>query len=567
MIRNTLSPVTLLVVALSLVARPSASSIAADKEAPAVTSLSRTDLKWSVPENGYHVLQRGDVRAVIVDNGAVDDHVLPGHRAGYSGVASLTHAQQDASLFVPPYAGLNYEHIHDGTTQPRDVLFEPRRAPMQLRVIDQHTVELYQAATPTWKLASVLRYQMLEDGTLEMTLECIPRGETFRNGYVGLFWASYIHQPESLDIHFLGQPSTGDGPSGWIRGVTPQHGVLSTHPAHDDTRVFKHDEDFPLTLAFNRSKHHYVEPWYYGVSHGMAFVQMFRPGDEIRLTQSPSGGGKGNPAWDFQFFIPDYKVGNRYQKVMRAAYVPFESADQIERDTRAHRRALGQKLLSDANAAARLQEAGAKLVRDDAGRVTGVTLSRRTANPDFPGDLAALPNLEELNLYQSHATDDDLQTIGQLTRLRSLNLGVCPAITDAGIRHLSGLSELRFLNLGFCRQVTDEGFRQLADFEHLESLNLSLTGLTDEALPSLAELSDLQTLDIDSTRVTDAGLKHLTKLNKLRSLRMVGVRVTDRGLEQLAELPLRHIYLRDTLVTEDGIKRFREARPQCLIKQ
>jgi hypothetical protein len=537
------------------------------REAEGITSLSRPDLKWTVPDHGYHVLKRGDVRAVIVDNGAVDDHVLPGHRAGYSGVASLTHAKQDASLFVPPYAGLNYEHIHDGTTQPRDVLFEPRRAPMQLRVIDQHTVELYQAPTPTWKLESVLRYQILEDGTLEMTLECIPHAKTFRNGYVGLFWASYIHQPESLDIHFIGQPDSTEESPGWIRGVTPKHGVLSTHPGAGDARVFKHDEDFPLTLAFNRSKFRYVEPWYFGVSHGMAFVQMFRPGDDVRLTQSPSGGGQGNPAWDFQFFIPDYKVGQRYQMVMRAAYLPYESAKQIERDTRSHRRALGQKLLSDANAAIRLQDAGAKLVRNDRGEVTQVSLSRRPVNPEILNDLAALPALEALNLYETRVKDEDLRAVRSLAQLRSLNLGVCPLITDAGVEQLLELRELRFLNLGFCRQVTDEGFRSLARLKRLESLNLSLTELTDEAMPQIAELSDLQTLDIDNTRVTDAGLKHLTKLTKLRSIRLVGVSVTDRGLDELARLPLRHIYLRDTAVTPAGIERFRQARPQCLIKR
>ncbi len=536
------------------------------REPEGITSLSRPDLKWTVPDNGYHVLKRGDVRAVIVDNGAVDDHILPGHRAGYSGVASLTHAKQDASLFVPPYAGLNYEHIHDGTTQPRDVLFEPRRAPMQLRVIDQHTVELYQAPTPTWKLESVLRYQMLDDGTLEMTLECIPHARTFRNGYVGLFWASYIHQPESLDIHFIGRPDATEDSSAWIRGVTPKHGVLSTHPGVGDTRSFKHDEDFPLTLAFNRSKFRFLEPWYFGVSHGMAFVQMFRPGDDVRLTQSPSGGGQGNPAWDFQFFIPDYKVGQRYQMVMRAAYLPYESAEQIERDTRANRRALGQKPLSDANAAKRLHDAGAKLVRNDSGQVTQVSLSRRPVNSEILTDLAGLPALESLNLYETLVKDDDLRSERSLRQLRSLNLGVCPLVTDAGVEQLLGLRELRFLNLWFCRQVTDEGFRSLARLERLESLNLSLTGLTDAAMPQLAELSELQTLDIGNTRVTDAGLKHLTNLNKLRSIRLVGVNVTDRGLEEPARLPLRHINLRDTAVTAAGIERFQKARPQCLIK-
>ena len=110
-----------------------------------------------------------------------------------------------------------------------------------------------------------------------------------------------------------------------------------------DRRTFKHDPDFPLTLVFNRSKYRYAEPWYFGVSHGMAFVQIFRPKDEIRLSQSPSGGGPGNPAWDFQYFIADYKLGRRYQMVMRAMYLPFESPQQVEKATARHRAALASE--------------------------------------------------------------------------------------------------------------------------------------------------------------------------------------------------------------------------------
>ena len=308
------------------------------------TTLTRTDIHFEVPDDGYCILERGDVRAVIVDNRAVDDVALTGHRAGYSGVASLTHKSQSHNCFVPAYAGLNYEHIHDGTTQERDILFEPRRAPMELRVINDHTVELYQAPTPTWRLESVLRYEMLKDGTIEMTLECIPTAKTFRNGYIGLFWASYINQPESLDIHFRGRDDSAgqNAPVNWIRGITPKHGSLATHLGPDDNRSFKHDDDFPLTLVYNRSKHRYAQPWYYGVNHDMAFVQIFRPQDQIRLTQSPSGGGQGNPAWDFQFLIDDYEVNKCYQMVMRAMYVPYKSPEQVERISLPHRVALGQ---------------------------------------------------------------------------------------------------------------------------------------------------------------------------------------------------------------------------------
>lgn len=260
-----------------------------------LTTLGDETIKYSIPPSGYHVLRRGDVQAVVVDNRAVDDQVLKGHRAGYSGIASLTHSGQEKNLFVPAYAGINFEHIHDGTTRDRDVLFEPRRDPMELRVISDSVVELYQAPTRTWQLESVSRYAMLDDGTIEMTFECVPHAKTFSGGYIGLFWASYLHQPESLDIHFRG--TTGDGDKvGWIRGVTPQHGVLSTHIASNDNRLFQHDADFPLTLVFNRSKHRYHQPWYFGVSGQMALALMFRPQDQIRLSQSPSGGGSGNPA-------------------------------------------------------------------------------------------------------------------------------------------------------------------------------------------------------------------------------------------------------------------------------
>lgn len=312
-------------------------------ELPRLTTLSDSTVTYTVPDNGYHVLRRADVRAVVVDNRAVDDGVLSGHRSGYSGIASLTHAKRSDNLFVPAYAGLNYEHIHDGTSKDRAILFEPRNARMELRVIDPHTVELYQAPTPNWKLESVLRYAMLEDGTIEMTLECIPQARTFSHDYIGLFWASYIHQPESLDIHFRGHEAGTSNATRWIRGETPQHGVLSTHAGRDDNRIFPRDEDFPLTLVFNRSKYVYDEPWYYAASHGMAFIQMFRPQDQIYLSQSPSGGGQGNPAWDFQFFIPNYEVGQRYQMVMRAMYVPMESPQQILRDSLPHRDALGQR--------------------------------------------------------------------------------------------------------------------------------------------------------------------------------------------------------------------------------
>ena len=308
--------------------------------ASAQTTLSDASIKFTAATGPHVVLKRGPVEAVVVDNRAVDDAVLKGHRGGYSGIGSLKHQKRPENLFVPAVAGLNFEHIHDGTAQSRETLYEPRNAPMELRVIDRDTVELYQKPTPHWGLESCQRFRILEDGTIELTIECVARKAAFKNGYIGLFWASYIQRPESLDIQFLGHPEGADRRARWVRASTPRHGVESTHLGTGDDRDFAHDADFPMKLIFTRSKWRFVEPWYFGSTHGMAYAQLFRAGDGVRFSQSPSGGGTGNPAWDFQFFIGDYKVDRVYRFVMRACYTPFEGAEELPGKVAPHLRAL-----------------------------------------------------------------------------------------------------------------------------------------------------------------------------------------------------------------------------------
>lgn len=295
-----------------------------------LTSLTDPTVKYRVPAEHFVRLQRGDVTAIIVDNAAIDIPELPGHRAGYNGVASLTHAQQPRNLFVPAVAGLNFEHIHDGTKAGLVEKFEPRAFPMQLRIVDEFTVELYQPPTGNWKLESCGRYRLLENGVIEYSFECIPRANSYKHNYIGLFWASYIYQPQDKSIWFRGRRSGLTDEPQWINGITPKHGIDSTHRPVSVSTLPPVDEDFPLTLVNHPSSYEVTESWYYGVSNGMAFVQMFRPEDKIWLAQSPSGGGDGNPAWDFQWFIDQPEIGKSYGFRMRAAYLPFENPSQID---------------------------------------------------------------------------------------------------------------------------------------------------------------------------------------------------------------------------------------------
>jgi hypothetical protein len=152
-----------------------------------------------------------------------------------------------------------------------------------------------------------------------------------------------FNQPQSTDIHFLGHGHGEGANPRLIDSSSPAHGVNATHLASADNSTFTHDADFPMTLVFNHSKFRFTEPWYFGISHDMAYAQIFRAADNVRFAQSPSGGGNGNPAWDFQFFIPDYQVDHLYRFVMRALYTPMTTPAQLRQSIQPHLIALNPK--------------------------------------------------------------------------------------------------------------------------------------------------------------------------------------------------------------------------------
>jgi len=292
---------------------------------PGATTLTNQRLKYRASTEHTATLRRGDVEAMIVDNEAFGAD----HKKGYNGVASLKHKRRGGNVFVPAYAGLNFELIFDGTNAPREAMFEPRRAPMQLRIPGKNAVELHQAPTPNWKLESATRFELERDGTILMTFECIPRAAVFKNGWIGLFWASYIDRPGAGTIHFLGRERGSRGER-WIEAASPSHGVQSTHVPAGEARAFPRAPDFPAHwMAFSFSNYEYTQPFYFGFSRGLGLLMEFRRQDQVWFAQSPSGGGKGNPAWDFQYYIPDYKVDTAYGFQMRLAYAPFVGQEKM----------------------------------------------------------------------------------------------------------------------------------------------------------------------------------------------------------------------------------------------
>ena len=88
-----------------------------------------------------------------------------------------------------------------------------------------------------------------------------------------------------------------------------------------------------------------------------------------------------------------------------------------------------------------IEDAGGSVIRDPAGRITGV------------------------DLRASWVTDTDLRKLLQLPFLRSLDLSLT-RITDQGMQELKNAAGIVELNLYFAEYVTDEG---LASLEKLSS--------------------------------------------------------------------------------------------------
>src|SRR5258705_1498530 len=56
---------------------------------------------------------------------------------------------------------------------------------------------------------------------------------------------------------------------------------------------------------------------------------LFRDDDLVRFTQSPSGGGDGNPAWDFQWFIEKPEKDRAYRLAYRAVWKPWAGREDV----------------------------------------------------------------------------------------------------------------------------------------------------------------------------------------------------------------------------------------------
>jgi len=159
-----------------------------------------------------------------------------------------------------------------------------------------------------------------------------------------------------------------------------------------------------------------------------------------------------------------------------------------------------------------IEDVGGAVVRDAAGKITGV------------------------DLHASWVTDSDLRQLAGLSNLTHLDLSLT-RITDQGMQELRNLPGIVDLNLRFAEYVTDEGLAAIKGWRRLKRLDVHGAKISDTALEHISGITSLEHLDIGSAMITDVGLERLSSLPNLKELTMGGNELGDAGLQALRQLP------------------------------
>ena len=159
-----------------------------------------------------------------------------------------------------------------------------------------------------------------------------------------------------------------------------------------------------------------------------------------------------------------------------------------------------------------IEDAGGSVIRDTAGRITGV------------------------DLRASWVTDTDLRKLLRLPFLSSLDLSLT-RITDQGMQELKNAAGIVDLNLYFAEYVTDEGLAAIKDWKKLKRLNVHGTKVSDTTLEHISGIATLESVNVGTAMITDVGIERLVSLPNLKELTMGGNELGDAGLQALRQIP------------------------------
>tara|TARA_R110002072_G_scaffold927_1_gene7415 strand:- start:90285 stop:91256 length:972 start_codon:yes stop_codon:yes gene_type:complete len=168
-------------------------------------------------------------------------------------------------------------------------------------------------------------------------------------------------------------------------------------------------------------------------------------------------------------------------------------------------------------------------------------------------------------------TDATRISTAGLAQLRNLNnlllvSAQWTSTSDKGLASIEGIVSLKLLRLNWSL-VTDDGLTHIERLPELAMLYLSGTAVTDKMVPHIRPLKSLKALQLSHTGITDEGLAELNGFADLTHLGLDGTVITDDSISVIAGFrSLAYLNVSDTDMTAAGLKKLKEALPECRVE-
>jgi hypothetical protein len=214
-------------------------------------------------------------------------------------------------------------------------------------------------------------------------------------------------------------------------------------------------------------------------------------------------------------------------------------------------------------------------------------------HPDAVRHIAALPNLEELQLAQTNVTSEMIAFLSGHRTLKCFRVNAT-AVDAAVFSKMKPLPLLRILEIGgkdapltdeglaaiivACpalgelssngSRLTAAGYASLRNLRALGTLRLAGITLDDASVGILARMKDLRVLEMNGSSLTDSQVALLQPLKgSLGELHLRDTRITDACIPALKKMEaLRVLLISGTDITKAGADALRAALPGCRIE-
>ncbi len=148
--------------------------------------------------------------------------------------------------------------------------------------------------------------------------------------------------------------------------------------------------------------------------------------------------------------------------------------------------------------------------------------------------IGKLTSLKRLEVVHTNVTDAGLKHLAGMVNLQQLHVHGKETTAEA-FPFLSKLRELYELDI-YDRAASNQTLEQIGRLPKLRKLMLVTGNFDDDGVKHLANVPTLEEVTLDSARVTDASIEHLAKLPNLRKLHLGPAKLSPAGRQRLAML-------------------------------